>query len=276
MQRLGFGAMRITGPGVWGEPADRIDALRTLRALPGLGVDFIDTAAAYGPGVSESLIAEALHPYENMIVATKGGFARAGPGVWEILGRPEFLRENVMMSLRRLKLERIDLWQLHRIDPKVPREEQFGAIAELRKAGLIRHVGLSEVNIEEITAAQAFFPVVSVQNRYNLADRTHEAVVDWCAANDVAFIPFFPLAAGRLARPGGILESTAQRLGLTSGQLALAWTLKRSPAMLPIPGTGKLAHLEENVAAAGVALSDEDFAALDAAGKRTLAEPRPS
>jgi pyridoxine 4-dehydrogenase len=273
LARLGFGAMRITGPGIWGEPADTIEVLRTLRSLPHLGVNFIDTAAAYGPGVSEKLIAEALHPYDGLTIATKGGLSRAGPGEWEMLGRPEYLRECLHMSLRRLKLERIDLWQLHRIDPKVPREEQFGAIADMRKAGLIRHVGLSEVNVEEIKAAQAFFPVASVQNRYNLGDRTHEAVLDWCQANGVAFIPFFPLAAGRLARPGGVVDEVAHKLNATPGQVSLAWVLKRSPVMLPIPGTSKLAHLEENVAAAGLKLSDEDFAALDKAGKSASVEP---
>jgi aryl-alcohol dehydrogenase-like predicted oxidoreductase len=265
--RLGFGAMRITGPGIWGEPEDRGAALSVLKRLPALGVDFIDTADSYGPFVSEDLIAEALAPYSGLTIATKGGLTRTGPGQWHPVGRPEYLRQCVMMSLRRLKLERIDLWQLHRIDAKVPREEQFGVIGDMVKEGLIRHAGLSEAGVEEIKAAQAYFPVATVQNRYNLADRQHEAVLDWCAANGVGFIPFFPLAAGSLARPGGALDVVAKRLGVTQGQAALAWVLKRSPVKLPIPGTGKLAHLEENVGAAGVQLSDEDFAALDMAGR---------
>ena len=265
--RLGYGAMRITGPGVWGEPADRAGVLATLRRLPELGVNFIDTAASYGPEVSENLIAEALAPYDGLTVATKGGLSRAGPAKWAKLGRPEYLRENVHLSLRRLKLERIDLWQLHRIDPAVPREDQFGAIAEMQREGLIRHVGLSEVSIEEIQAAQAVFPVVSVQNEFSLIFRQHEAILDWCTAQGIGFIPWYPLAAGVLAQPGGAVDAMARRLGATPGQIALAWVLKRSAVMLPIPGTGKVAHLEENVAAAALTLSDEDFAALDLAGR---------
>jgi pyridoxine 4-dehydrogenase len=264
--RLGYGAMRITGDGVWGEPADRAEALRALRRLPELGVDFIDTADSYGPETSENLIAEALAPYPNILVATKGGLT-PGPGVWIPDGRPEYLRQCVTNSLRRLKLERIDLWQLHRIDPKTPRDDQFGVIAEMRKEGLIRHVGLSEVGVEEIEAAQAFFPVVSVQNIYNLTTRQHEGVVDWCTANGVGFIPWFPLAAGALTKPGGVLDAIAKTHGATQSQIALAWVLKRSPVMLPIPGTSKAAHAEENVAAAAVKLSDEEFAALDKAGR---------
>ena len=265
--RLGYGAMRITGPGIWGEPANRDECLRTLRRLPELGVDFIDTADSYGPETSENLIADALAPYPDLLIATKGGLTRHGPGVWRPLGRPEYLRQCVLMSLRRLKVDRIDLWQLHRIDPKVPRDEQFGVIAEMRKEGLIRHVGLSEVGVEEIEAAQAHFPVVSVQNQYNLVSRQYEAVLDWCEQNDVAFIPWFPLAAGDLTRPGGVLDSVAQAHGATQSQVALAWVLKRSPVMLPIPGTSQVKHLEENVAAAQVVLSDDEFASLDAAGK---------
>jgi len=267
--RLGYGAMRITGPGVWGEPLDRAEALRALRRLPELGVDFIDTADSYGPHVSEDLIAEALAPYPHMLIATKGGLTRPGPGVWTPNGKPEYLRECVIGSLTRLKVDRIDLWQLHRIDPEVPREEQFGVIADMRREGLIRHVGLSEVNVEEIEAAQAYFPVAGVQNRYNLADRVHEAALDWCTANGVGFIPWFPLASGALAKPGGALDVIAHKLGASQGQVALAWVLKRSPVMLPIPGTSQAAHLEENVAAAGVVLSDEDFAALDQAAQKT-------
>jgi pyridoxine 4-dehydrogenase len=265
--RLGYGAMRITGQGIWGEPADREGALATLRRLPDLGVDFIDTADSYGPNVSEDLIAEALAPYPGMLIATKGGLTRHGPGVWRPLGRPEYLRQCVLMSLRRLKVERIDLWQLHRIDPLVPREEQFGVIADMRKEGLIRHVGLSEVGVEEIKAAQAHFPVASVQNQYNLVSRQSEAVLDWCEQNGVGFIPWFPLAAGALAKPGGVLDAVAHAHGATQGQVALAWVLKRSPVMLPIPGTSQVKHLEENVAAAALQLSDEEFAVLDKAGR---------
>jgi aryl-alcohol dehydrogenase-like predicted oxidoreductase len=259
--------MRITGAGVWGEPADRAEALRTLRRLPELGVNFIDTADSYGPETSENLIAEALAPYPNMLIATKGGLTRHGPGIWRPLGRPEYLRQCVLMSLRRLKVERIDLWQLHRIDALVPRDEQFGVIADMQTEGLIRHVGLSEVGIEEIQAAQAHFKVASVQNQYNLVTRQYEPVLDWCEANGVGFIPWFPLASGALAKPGGVLDSVAHKLGATQSQVALAWVLKRSPVMLPIAGTSQVKHLEENVAAAGLVLSDEDFAALDKAGK---------
>jgi aryl-alcohol dehydrogenase-like predicted oxidoreductase len=265
--RLGYGAMRITGAGVWGEPADRAEALRTLRRLPELGVDFIDTADSYGPETSEDLIAEALAPYPKMLIATKGGLTRHGPGVWAPLGRPEYLRQCVLMSLRRLKVERIDLWQLHRIDPKVPRDEQFGVIADMRKEGLIRHAGLSEAGVGDIVAAGKHFPVASVQNIYNLTTRRHEDVVDWCEAHGVGFIPWFPLAAGALAKPGGLLDTVARAHGATQSQIALAWVLKRSPVMLPIPGTSKAAHAEENAAAAAVPLSDQEFAALDQAGK---------
>jgi pyridoxine 4-dehydrogenase len=265
--RLGYGAMRITGAGVWGEPADRAEALRTLRRLPELGVDFIDTADSYGPETSENLIAEALAPYPKMLIATKGGLTRHGPGIWAPLGRPEYLRQCVLMSLRRLKVERIDLWQLHRIDPKVPRDEQFGVIADMRKEGLIRHAGLSEAGVGDIVAAGKYFPVASVQNIYNLTTRQHEDVVDWCEAHGVGFIPWFPLAAGALAKPGGLLDTVAKTHGATPSQVALAWVLKRSPVMLPIPGTSKMAHAEENVAAVSVPLSDQEFEALDQAGK---------
>ncbi|HUY67702.1 MAG TPA: aldo/keto reductase [Alphaproteobacteria bacterium] len=267
IHRLGFGAMRVTGPGIWGEPKDRGEALRTLKRLPELGVTFIDTADSYGPHVSEELLCEALHPYKGLLIATKGGLVRHGPDVWAPVGRPEYLRQAVLLSMRRLKVERIDLWQLHRIDPKVPREEQFGVISEMRKEGLIRHVGLSEVRVEEIEAAQEFFPVASVQNRYNLTDRGSESVLEHCEKNTIGFIPWYPLAAGDLARPGAALDKIASRLKATPGQIALAWLLKRSPVMLPIPGTGKARHLEENVAAASLRLSDEDFRALDQAGR---------
>jgi pyridoxine 4-dehydrogenase len=265
--RLGYGAMRITGDGIWGEPADREECLRTLKALPELGVSFIDTADSYGPFVSEDLIAEALHPYDGLVIATKGALTRHGPNIWMPVGRPEYLRQCVLMSLRRLKVERIDLWQLHRIDPKVPRDEQFGVIADMLKEGLIRHAGLSEVGVEEIKAAQAVFPVATVQNRYNLSDRGHEDVLNWCEAQGIGFIPWFPLASGALAKPGGVLDTVAHKLNASQSQVALAWVLKRSPVMLPIPGTSKVKHLQENVAAAGPNLSDEDFAALDAAAK---------
>jgi len=270
VNRLGFGAMRITGPGIWGEPEDRAEALATLRALPELGVNFIDTADSYGPYVSEMLIREALHPYGGtngvMVIATKGGLVRTGPNQWFPVGRPEYLRQEVQMSLRRLGVERIDLWQLHRIDAKVPRDEQFDAIRVMRAEGLIRDAGLSEVNVAEIEAAQKFFPVATVQNRYNLVDRAHEAVLEHCARHDIGFIPWFPLAAGDLARPGSALDAAARRHGVRPATIALAWVLQRSHVMLPIPGTGKRAHLEENVAAASIRLSEDEFAALDRQG----------
>jgi len=265
VNRLGFGAMRITGRGIWGEPEDPAGARATLRRLRELDVDLVDTADSYGPEVSENLIRETLHPYRGMLVATKGGLTRHGPDVWRPLGRPEYLRQCVLMSLRRLGVERIDLWQLHRIDPKVPRDEQFGVIAEMLQEGLIRHAGLSEVSVEEIEAARKVFPVATVQNLYNLANRQSEDVLDYCERHGIGFIPWYPLAAGALAGPGSTLAGVAQRLGASSGQVALAWLLRRSPVVLPIPGTGRVAHLEENVAAASLALGDEDFAALTAA-----------
>ncbi|MBC6982932.1 aldo/keto reductase [Caulobacter sp. 17J80-11] len=265
--RLGFGAMRITGPGIWGPPQDRAEAIRVLKRVPELGVNFIDTADSYGPHVSEELIAEALHPYDGLLIATKGGLLRPGPDVWNPDGRPEYLRECVHGSLRRLKVERIDLWQLHRIDPKVPREEQFGVIADMIKEGLIRHAGLSEVSVEEIEAARKVFPVATVQNRYNLVDRGSEDVLDYCEAQDIGFIPWFPLAAGDLAKPGGVAAAVAADHGATASQIALAWVLERSPVMLPIPGTGKVKHLEENVAGASVKLTDEEFRRLDEAAQ---------
>jgi len=266
VNRLGYGAMRITGKGIWGEPTDRAECLRVLRRLPELGVDFIDTADSYGPYVSEDLIREALHPYRDMVIATKGGLTRHGPDIWKPLGRPEYLRQCVLMSMRRLGVERIDLWQLHRIDNKVPRDEQFGVIADMQREGLIRHVGLSEVVVEEIEAARKFFPVVSVQNHYNLVTRQYEAVLDFCEREGIAFIPWFPLAAGGLAKEGSALSDVAKRLGAAPAQVALAWVLKRSPVMLPIPGTSKVKHLEENVAAATLELTDDDFRRLDEVG----------
>ena len=267
VNRLGFGAMRITGKGIWGEPADRDEALRVLRRLPELEVDFIDTADSYGPFVSEDLIAEALAPYSKSVIATKGALTRHGPNVWLPVGRPEYLRQCVLMSLRRLKLDQIPLWQLHRIDPKVPQAEQFGVIADMLKEGLIRHAGLSEVSVAEIEAARKVFPVSTVQNRYNLIDRGSEAVLDYCEQHNIGFIPWYPLAAGDLAKSGGALDAIVKKTGATPSQIALAWVLKRSPVMLPIPGTSQVAHLEDNVAAAGITLSDEDFKALDEQAK---------
>ncbi len=268
VNRLGFGAMRVTGKGIWGEPEDRPEALRTLKRLPELGVDLIDTADSYGPYISEDLIREALHPYDGLVIATKGGLTRHGPGIWPPLGRPEYLRQCVLMSLRRLDVERIDLWQLHRIDAKVDRDEQFAEIASMQKEGLIRHVGLSEVSVEEIGAAQKHFEVATVQNLYNLVTRQSEDVLEYCERENIGFIPWFPLAAGSLAREGSVLDEVAKKLSASPSQVALAWVLKRSPVMLPIPGTGKVAHLEENVVASELELSDEDFSALDKVGRQ--------
>lgn len=263
--RLGFGAMQLTGQGVWGEPKDREEALRVLKRLPALGVNFIDTADSYGPYVAEDLIAEALHPYDDMFIATKGGLTRTGAGVWPPVGRPEYLRQCVLMSLRRLKVEQIDLWQLHRIDPKVPQDEQFGVIADFLKEGLIARAGLSQVSVKEIEAARKVFPVTTVQNRYNLTDRADEDVLEYCEREGIGFIPWFPLASGDLAKPGGQVDTIAKAHGATAGQVALAWVLKRSPNMLPIPGTSQVSHLEENVAAAQLELSDDEFKQLDKA-----------
>lgn len=267
VHRLGFGAMRITGPGIWGPPRDRDECLRVLRRVPELGVNLIDTADSYGPYVSEELIAEALHPYpEGLVIATKAGLERPGPDEWTPNGRPEHLRRALDGSLRRLRVERIDLYQLHRIDPEVPRDEQLGVLAELRREGKFRHFGLSEVGVEEIEAARRVLPVASVQNRYNLQDRAQwEDVVDFCGREGIAFIPWFPLAAGPLAREGGPVDRIARRLGATPGQVALAWLLRRSPVMLPIPGTSQVKHLEENVAAAALELDDAAMRELDAA-----------
>jgi pyridoxine 4-dehydrogenase len=267
VNRLGFGAMRITGKGVWGEPEDIDEARRVLRRLPELGVDFIDTADSYGPDVSERLIREELHPYEGMVVATKAAFVRPGPDNWSVNGDPAYLRRATEASLERLGVERIDLWQLHRIDPSRPRQAQFEAIARMISDGLIRHAGLSEVSVDDIEAASRVFPVATVQNRYNLVDRGSEAVLEHCEKNGIGFIPWYPLAAGMLNRQGSVLDTVAKAHGATPGQIALAWALKRSPVMLPIPGTGKVAHLEENVAAAAIALTEEEFATLDAKGR---------
>ena len=263
VNRMGFGAMRITGEGIWGEPENPEEARRVLRRTLKLSINLIDTADSYGPEVSERLIAETLHPYpEGLVIATKGGFTRPGPGRWEPDGRPEHLREACEGSLRRLKVDRIDLYQLHRIDPRVPPEEQMGTLAELREEGKIRHVGLSEVGVEEIEQAREIVPIASVQNRYNLTDRGSEDVLDFCDREGMGFIPWFPLATGNLARPSGPLDEIAARHNATPGQIALAWLLWRSPVMLPIPGTSSVEHLEENVAAASLELDDEEFEEL--------------
>jgi pyridoxine 4-dehydrogenase len=271
VHRLGFGAMRITGDGIWGEPKDRPEAIRTLQRLPEIGVNFIDTADSYGPDVSEKLIREALHPYKGLLVATKGGLERPGPDNWVPNGRPDYLIAEVHKSLKQLGLEQIGLWQLHRIDPKVPSAEQFGAIQSLLKQGLIRHAGLSEVSVADIEAASKVFKVATVQNRYNLVDRGSEAVLDYCEKHNIGFIPWFPLAAGDLAKPGSLLNDLATKHKASPSQIALAWVLKRSPVMLPIPGTSKLKHLEENVAAVNITLSNDEFTALDVAGKAQAA-----
>jgi pyridoxine 4-dehydrogenase len=268
INRLGFGAMRITGPGIWGEPTDRAEAIRALELLPALGVNFVDTADSYGPNVSEILIKEVLYPYDNLLVATKSGLTRRGPNQWAPNGRPEYLRQQAHGSRKRLGVDRIGLWQLHRIDPAVPRDVQFAAIRSLIDEGVVQHVGLSEVSVEEIEAAQRFFPVATVQNQYNLVDRRHETVLNHCEKAGIGFIPFFPLAAGRLARPGTPLDDIARAYVAAPGQVALAWMLKRSRVILPIPGTSKVPHLKENVAAASIKLTDDEFAALDRAGKR--------
>ncbi|HKO55517.1 MAG TPA: aldo/keto reductase [Thermoanaerobaculia bacterium] len=265
VHRLGFGAMRITGEGVWGPPRDRAEALAVLRRAVALNIDLIDTAESYGPHVSEELIAEALHPYpKGLVIATKGGFDRSGPGKWEANARPERLREELEGSLKRLRVERIDLWQLHRIDDDVPEEEQFAAIKQFQAEGKVRHVGLSEVTVEQIERARRVLDVVSVQNRYNMADREWEPVVDYCHRENIGFIPWYPLNVGKLARSGGALAEVAKKHDATPAQIALAWLLRRTPVMLPIPGTSSVKHLEENVAAAGIELTDDEFDRLSA------------
>jgi len=266
--RLGFGSMRITGPGVWGEPNDPGEARRVLALLPELGVTFIDTADSYGPTVSERLIREVLHPYDGLVIATKAGLTRPGPNQWVPNGNPDYLIAQARKSRERLGVERISLWQLHRIDPKIPRDEQFAAVSELLRSGVIEQAGLSEVSVADIEAAQKHFKVATVQNRYNLAERGSEDVLDYCESQGIGFIPWFPMAAGDLARPGALLDSVARSYAATPGQIALSWLLKRSPVILPIPGTSKLAHLEENVAAGDIVLSDDDFDRLDAATRR--------
>ena len=268
INRLGYGAMRITGDGIWGEPKDRENAKRVLRRAVELGVNFIDTADSYGPEVSEQLIGEALAPYaKGVVIATKAGLTRQGPDKWLPVGRPEYLIQQVEMSLRRLKLDRIDLWQLHRIDPKVPVEESLGAIKKLQEQGKIRHVGLSEVKPHEIDQARKVIEIVSVQNQYNLGDRQHEDVAEYCTKNNLAFIPWFPVAAGKLARPGGKLDDAAKKHGATVSQLSLAWLLHHSPVMLPIPGTSSVEHLEQNIAAADVKLSAAEWKEIEQSAK---------
>ena len=266
VRRLGFGAMQLTGPGVWGEPADRAEAIAVLRRAVELGINLIDTADSYGPSVSESLIAEALHPYpSSLVVATKAGLRRPGPGKWVEDGRPEHLRGACEGSLQRLKLDRIDLFQLHRVDPKVALEDQIGALLDLQREGKIRHIGLSEVKIDQIEAVRRLARVVSVQNRYNLVDRNSEDVLDYCTRETIALIPWFPLATGDLAKPGGALAKIAKRVNAQPAQVVLAWLLKKSPVMLPIPGTSKVKHLEENAAAALLDLDDSIMEKLTAA-----------
>lgn len=265
VNRLGFGAMRVTGKGIWGPPKDRVESIRVLRRAVELGVNLIDTADSYGPDVSEELIAEALHPYPaDLVIATKGGFQRPGPDRWEEDGRPEYLREACEGSLKRLRLDRIDLYQLHRIDPKVPAEDQLATVRELQDEGKIRHIGLSEVTVEQLRLAQRFFPVASVQNLYNLRNRRSDGVLDVCEAEDIAFLPWSPLDVGKLARPGTALDRVAQAHGATPAQVALAWLLARSSVMLPIPGTSRVSHLEENLAAAQIRLSADDIGSIEA------------
>lgn len=263
VHRLGFGAMRITGPGVWGEPPDRDEALRVLRKLPELNVNFVDTADSYGPEVSEKLIREALYPYTGLVIATKGGLVRTGPDVWITNGKPDYLITQAHRSRELLEVERIDLWQLHRIDPNVPRDEQLAAVKQLLDTGVIRHAGLSEVSVKDIEAARRVFPVATVQNHYNLANRRSDDVLKYCEQHGIGFIPWYPLAAGELANAGGVLDRIAKRHGATASQIALAWALRRSRVMLPIPGTSKVTHLIDNVSAAAIHLSDHDFDALN-------------
>ena len=266
VHRLGYGTMQLPGPGVWGEPRDRGAAIAVLRRAVELGVDLFDTADSYGPFVAEDLLREALHPYEGITIATKGGLTRTGPGEWHPVGRPEYLRHCVEMSLRRLDVETIDLYQLHRIDPQVPLEDQLGVLADMQTAGKIRHIGLSEVGVEQIRAARQIAPIVSVQNLYNLVNRSAEPVLEYCERERIGFIPWFPIANRALAKRDGPLGALAAELGATPTQLALAWLLRRSPVMLPIPGTSSLEHLEENVAAAGLELSDEQARRLEELG----------
>ena len=264
VHRLGYGAMQILGEGRWGEPDDHDGAVAVLKRAVELGVDFIDTADSYGPFVSEDLIREALHPYGHVRIATKAGFTRQGPHVWTVCGHPAYLRQCLEMSLRRLGVETIDLWQLHRIDPDFPLEDQIGVFADFVAQGKVRHVGLSEVSVEDLVAAQAITPIATVQNLYNVANRQSEALLDHCTEHGIGFIPWFPVASGQTARPGGPLDTIAHRTGHTPAQLSLAWLLRRSPVVLPIPGTKSIAHLEENCAAGAIELDDATYAELDA------------
>ena len=265
VHRLGYGAMQLPGPGVWGEPTDRAAAVRVVQAAVEQGVDFIDTADSYGPLVSEQIIAEALHPYpEGLVIGTKAGFTRQGPGVWTLFGQPAYLKQQVELSLRHLKVDRIDLMQLHRIDPAVPLADQLGAFKELQEQGKIRHIGVSEVSVEELKAAREIVEVVSVQNLYNLTNRQSQDVLDYATAENIAFLPWFPIATGELAGPGSPVADIARELDATPSQVALAWLLHKSPVMLPIPGTKSVEHLTENQGAAALRLSDEDMARLDA------------
>lgn len=266
VHRLGFGAMRITGPGIWGPPADPDECIRVLRRAVDLGVDLIDTADSYGPTVSEELIHRALHPYpDGLTIATKAGLVRTGPDAWHPVGRPEYLRQECELSLRRLGVDTIDLFQLHRVDPAVPAADQFGLLADLRAEGKVRYVGLSEVDVQTLQAARKVVPIATVQNRYNLADRSSEEILDRCEVEDIGFIPWFPLAAGDLARPGGPVDAVASETGATPSQVALAWLLRRSPVMLPIPGTSSVDHLQENCGAALVELDDTQMDRISAA-----------
>ena len=267
VHRLGFGAMRIVGPGVWGEPESRGTAVDVVRRAVELGVDFIDTADSYGPNISEEIIAEALYPYPDGVrIATKVGFVRTGPDVWVPVGRPEYLRQQTELALRKLKVDSLDLLQLHRIDPKVDPEEQFAVLRDLQQEGKVKALGLSQVSVGDLEAASKFFTVSTVQNRYNLTDRSSEDVLKYSEDNGIGFIPWAPISAGELAKPGGPVDEAAKRLNASTSQVALAWLLRRSPVMMPIPGTGSIAHLEDNLGAANVQLDDATFAELDAAG----------
>lgn len=272
INRLGFGAMRITGEGIWGEPKNRDEAKRVLKRAVELGVNFIDTADSYGPAVSERLIGETLSPYpKGLIIATKGGLTRQGPNIWKPVARPEYLAQQVEMSLRWLRTDHIELWQLHRIDPQVPVEDSLAPIVEFQKQGKIRYVGLSEVKPHEIDQVRKVIDIVSVQNMYNVSDRQHEDVLGYCEKNNLAFIPWFPVASGKLAQPGGTLDGIARKHGVTVAQLSLAWLLHRSPVMIPIPGTSSVAHLEENMKAAEVSLSDGEMKEIESAAAATIA-----
>lgn len=276
VNRLGFGAMRVTGQGMWGPPADPAEARRVLKRVPELGINFIDTSDAYGPFISEEMIAEVLAPYpQGLVIATKGGMVRPSREMWAPVGRPEYLRQCVQMSLRRLRLERFDLWQLHRIDRKVPREEQFEVIAQMQKEGLIRHVGLSGISLEQLQAARAYFKVATVQNLYNLVSRQADDILEYCEKEGIGFLPWPPLDAGPLAAPGGALETMARQRGVPASAVAVAWLLQRSPVMLPIPGTSKVKHLEENLLGAGLKLTPEEFRTLDEQGREIWKAQQP-